>query len=289
MARTYALAALMILFGATSGCVTSDTLIKLNPDGSGVVVQKTLMSTEVISQLTAMMQGFAQQMSGSQEPRQDPKMPELFNEKDARSRAAKMGEGVSFVSSRKIKLEGMEGQEATYAFSDVTKLKLSEKPETPSMPGLQTKSSGSAAETTFRFSRLPNGHSVLTAVFGSRKSKKVSSEETEALSPRPGKSTQAPTAEQLEQAKKFFDRSRIGMAVEVQGNLVKTNSVYQEGSKVTLLEMDFSELLSNETLMQQAAVIKGQNLEEAKELLKGLKGFKINLDPEVMIEFSKMN
>ena len=72
------------------------------------------------------------------------------------------------------------------------------------------------------------------------------------------------------------------MAVEVQGNLVKTNSVYQEGTKVTLLEMDFSELLSNDTLLQQAAAIKGQNLEEAKELLKGLKGFKINLDPEVM-------
>ena len=77
------------------------------------------------------------------------------------------------------------------------------------------------------------------------------------------------------------------MAVEVQGTLVNTNSVHREGEKVTLLEMDFSELLSNETLMQQAAAIKGQNLEEAKELLKGLKGFKINLDPEVMIEFSK--
>jgi len=287
MARTCALAALAILFGTTSGCVTSDTLIKLNPDGGGIVVQKTLMSTEMISQLTAMMQGFAQQMAGGQEPRQDPKTPELFNEKDARSRAAKMGEGVSFVSSRKIKLEGMEGQEATYAFSDVTKLKLSEKPETLSMPGLQTKSSEGASETTFRFSRLPNGHSLLTAVFGRQTSKKASSEETEVPSPQTGKSTKAPTAEQLEQAKKFFAGFRIGMAVEVQGNLVKTNSVFQEGAKVTLLEMDFSELLSNETLMQQAAVIKGQNLEEAKELVKGLKGFKINLDPEVMIEFSK--
>ena len=77
------------------------------------------------------------------------------------------------------------------------------------------------------------------------------------------------------------------MAVEVQGTLVNTNSVHREGEKVTLLEMDFSELLSNETLMQQAAAIKGQNLEEAKELLKGLRGFKINLDPEVVIEFSK--
>ncbi|MCI0624239.1 MAG: hypothetical protein L0387_21775 [Acidobacteria bacterium] len=77
------------------------------------------------------------------------------------------------------------------------------------------------------------------------------------------------------------------MAIDVQGSLVKTNSLYQEGTRVTLLEMDFSELLSNEALLQQAAMMKGQTLDDAKELLKGLKGFKINLDPEVNIEFSK--
>jgi hypothetical protein len=286
MTRTCVIAALTILFVTTSGCVTSDTLIKLNPDGSGTIVQKTLMSTEVISQLTAMMQGFAQQMTGNQQPPQEPKLTELFNEKDARSRAVKMGEGVSFVSSRKVKLEGMEGQEAIYAFSDITKLRLSEKPETPSVPGVQTKSSG-GGETTFRFSRLPNGHSVLTAVFGKQTSKKASSDEAESTSPQTSKSTKAPTAEQLEQAKKLFAGFRIGLAVEVQGTLVNTNSVHREGEQVTLLEMDFSELLSNETLMRQAAAIKGQDLEEAKELLKRLKGFKINLDPEVTIEFSK--
>jgi hypothetical protein len=282
MARTW-LVTLMILSGATSGCVTSDTLIKLNTDGSGVVVQKTLMSTEMIAQLTTMMQGFAQQMVGKEAGQKDMKMPELFNETDARARAAKMGEGVRFVSSRKITLEGMEGQEATYAFRDITKLKLNEKPEAPSMAGLQASSSGGASkETTFRFSKLPNGHSQLVAVFSQRPPKKTSDESVA----EPSKAAKAPTAEQLEQAKKFLAGFRIGMAVEVQGELVKTNSLYQEGNKVTLLEMDFSELLSNDALLQQAATT-GQNLEEAKALLKGLKGFKINLDPEVSIEFSK--
>ena len=284
MDRTWLAAALIVLSGATSGCVTSDTLIKLNTDGSGVVVQKTLMSTEMIAQLTTMMQGLAQQMVGKEAGQKDMKMLELFNEENARAKAAKMGEGVRFVSSRKITVEGMEGQEAIYAFRDITKLKLNEKPEAPSMPGLQSSPSGNAREeTTFRFSKLPNGHAQLVAVFSQSPPKKTSDEpEGE-----PSKAAKAPTAEQLEQAKKFFAGFRIGMAVEVQGNLVRTNSVYQDGTKVTLLEMDFSELLSNDALLQQAAAIKGQNLEEAKELLKGLKGFKINLDPEVTIEFSK--
>jgi hypothetical protein len=240
------------------------------------------MSTEMIAQLTAMMQGLTQQRDGNEASRKDMKTLELFNESDARARATKMGEGVRFVSSRKITAEGMEGQEATYAFSDISKLKLNEKPEAPSMTGRQASSSGSAKETTFRFSKLPNGHSQLVAVFSQSPPRKTSDESVV----EPSKAAKVPTAEQLEQAKKLFAGLRIGMAVEVQGNLVRTNSVYQDGKKVILLEMDFSELLSNDTLLQQAAAIKGQNLDEAKELLKGLKGFKINLDPEVSIEFS---
>jgi len=135
MARTWLVTALIILSGATSGCVTSDTLIKLNTDGSGVVVQKTLMSTEMIAQLTIMMQGVAQQMVGKEAGQKDMKMPELFNEKDARAKAAKMGEGVRFVSSRKITVEGMEGQEATYAFRDITKLRLNENLKLLPCPG----------------------------------------------------------------------------------------------------------------------------------------------------------
>lgn len=283
MARIHLAACLLTLLGAMTGCVTSDTLIKLNPDGSGVVVQKTLMSTEMISQLTAMMQGMTQQMAGSQIGQKEMKMPELFSDKDARAKASKMGEGVSYISSRKIKTGGMEGQEATYAFSDVTKLKLSEKPEAPSMPGMQ-EGSVKSSETTFRFSKLPNGHSLLTAVFSPRSSRKGASQDSPKL---PFTENKTPAPEQMEQIKKLFAGFKIGMAIDVQGSLVKTNSLYQEGTRVTLLEMDFSELLSNEALLQQAAMMKGQTLDDAKELLKGLKGFKINLDPEVNIEFSK--
>src|SRR5262249_39525132 len=138
MRRSWVVVGLMILFGATSGCVTSDTLIKLKPDGSGVIVQKTLLSTEMTTQLSSLMQGFAKQIEGNEGGQKDVKMPELFSEKEARSRAGRMGEGVSFVSSHKIAEEGMEGQEVTYAFRDITKLRLSEKPEPPSILGLQS-------------------------------------------------------------------------------------------------------------------------------------------------------
>lgn len=286
MARLCMVVVSLLLVGVTSGCVTSDTLIKLNRDGSGIVIQKTLMSSEMVSQLAYMMQEIGKQVTGNEPAERQAKEPEFFSEKDARARAAKMGVGVRFVSSRKIASAGMEGQEATYTFRDVTQLRLSQKPEAPSIDGPQPNSAATASEATFRFSKLPNGHSRLAAVLASpgSRSQRTTPKDLEVT---PSGALKSPTAEQLEQAKKLFAGLRISMAVEVQGRIVKTNSVYQEGAKVTLLEMDFSELLSNDAMLQQVAAIKGQNLEEAKELLKGLRGFKINLDPEIQIEFSE--
>jgi hypothetical protein len=71
--------------------------------------------------------------------------------------------------------------------------------------------------------------------------------------------------------------------VDVLGTIVKTNSPHVQGSRVTLLEMDFKELLANEALL--AKVGQPSSIEEAKTLLAGVKGFKVNLDREVTIEF----
>jgi hypothetical protein len=83
--------------------------------------------------------------------------------------------------------------------------------------------------------------------------------------------------------KKLFEGLKVGIDVSVLGTIVKTNSPYVQGSTVTLLEMDFSELLTNDQLLSQIG--EPGSLEEAKALLKNVKGFKINLDREVAIEF----
>ena len=53
--------------------------------------------------------------------------------------------------------------------------------------------------------------------------------------------------------------------------------------RVTLLEMDFSQLMTNDKLLSEVA--EPDSIEEAKKLLQGVKGFKVNLDREVNVEF----
>jgi hypothetical protein len=267
------LVGVVLLAAITSGCITALTSIKLRPDGSGTIEQTLSMNAAVASQFAEMASGFSDAAPGAK--KNEP--PELFSEKDMKEAATKFGEGVVFVSSKPIKTADRVGRIATYQFSDITKLRIDQKPPTGDMPG----ASGSAGkeDVLFRFARQPSGTSQLTVVFPDSKleqARKDATTDTEGAKKKvdPG---------QLEMMKKLFDGLKVAIDVDVLGTIVKTNSPYVQGSRVTLLEMDFSQLLANEQLMSQIG--EPGSLDEAKQLLKNVKGFKVNLDPEVTIEF----
>jgi hypothetical protein len=87
----------------------------------------------------------------------------------------------------------------------------------------------------------------------------------------------------------MFKGLHLGLAVNVEGKVVKTNSPYVEGSKVTLMDIDFDPLLSDEkgfkALSGKMDAAMGDD-RKMMEALKGIKGLKITTDPEVSIEFT---
>jgi len=64
---------------------------------------------------------------------------------------------------------------------------------------------------------------------------------------------------------------------------VKTSSPYVDGSRVTLLEVDLDQVLKDETLLPRLQAAKTQD--EAKAIVQGAAGLKINLDRDITIEF----
>jgi hypothetical protein len=263
----------------TSGCFTSVTTIKVKPDGSGTIEQSIAMKAEAAAQLTAMAATFGDAAGKDNDKAASP--PELFSDKDMREAATKFGEGVTFVSSQPIKTKDMVGRVATYSFADITKVRVNQKPPspkgTPGEPASKGKGAG-AEDVSFKFLRHPAGTSVVTVVFPepdlSKKKDKDAESETESKKPDPT---------QLAMMKKMLDGLRIEIGLEVAGAIVKTNSPYVQGSKVTLLEMDFTELMTNDAVLGKLA--NPESIEEAKQLLKGVKGVKVNLDREVSVEF----
>jgi hypothetical protein len=129
----------------------------------------------------------------------------------------------------------------------------------------------------FRFARQPGGTSTVTLVFP-----EVTPEQVKKTQAAGGRGATDPQA--LAMARMILKDLKISIVMQVAGRIVKTNSPYVEGSRVTLLDMNFGELLADDTILQK---LQGVNsLEEAKTVLKGVKGFKFNFDREVSVEFA---
>jgi len=265
------LAALILVAACSSGCLTAITSIKLRPDGSGTIEQTLSMSAAAAAQLASLAKGFGGETAGKASAE-----PDLFSEAEMKEAAAKFGSGVTFVSSTPIKTADRVGRVATYQFTDITKLRVDQKPQTGDLPAA-TASAGE--DMLFRFAKQPAGTSTLTVVFPEAKLEEARKE----AAAKQGSETPTVDPAQLAMMKKLFDGLRVEIGVDVLGTIVKTNSPYVQGSRVTLLEMNFSELLTNDALL--ARVAQPKSIEEAKALLKDVKGFKVNLDREVTIEF----
>lgn len=272
--RLRALAFLPLLALPTAGCIQFETLVKVKGDGTGTVVQTMTMSAETMEMMKSMKGDGAKVDAGK------PMALEAKDIEQAKAEAAKMGEGVTFVKAEPIDTPQAKGMRAIYSFRDVTKLKVSQKPSSPGGPAPGGPGGPDVDDSMkFGFAKAANGNSVLTIAMPDLKAKPGSAK-TPAAAP------EAPP-EAMAMMKQMFKGLRIAIAVEPEGKVVSTNSPYLEGSRVTLMEMSFDALLTDEAKLKQfSAAMDGGSIADAKRLMKGLKGMKISLDPEVKIEFA---
>ena len=96
-------------------------------------------------------------------------------------------------------------------------------------------------------------------------------------------SSQFPSADQIAMLKPMLAGAHLAIAVEPTGRLVHTSSPYVTGQRVTLVDVDVDSLLSDDTLLQRLQAARTRD--ETKAILKNVPGLKINLDPEITIEF----
>ncbi len=278
--RTARIALCVLVAAAVSGCIQSSTVIKMKPDGSGTIEETMTMNAEAVAQFSAMAAMGDKDKQGGKGSLDD-----MFSDKDARGAAAKMGQGVTFVSSEKIDTPDRKGMKAIYAFTDIRKISLEEM-NAPGGVGSDAggMSPGSKKDPpmTFQFQQLPSGNGLLTILQpGVEKamnntSKPDTSVDNQKIDPK--------IADQgLEMMKTFMKGLKVDVVVQVP-RLVKTNSAYVNGGNVTLLSMDFDQVLADPTALKRMNDAK--SLDDTKALLKGVKGVKVNLEPQLTIEFA---
>lgn len=263
-----------------AACFQSSTVIRVKPDGSGTIEQRTLLSAAAIDQLRAFTI-----LGGGKAADVDP-----VSEAQARSLAAAIGPGVTYVSSMPITTADAQGREAVYAFTDVSQLRISEQPQMPG--GVTVRAPGIGADApsiTFALSRQPNDDMLLriripppTLVPASQG---TGAGANGAAGDAGGGGTAAgAAAQQIEMAKQLLAGARLTVALEPDGRLVRTSSPYVEGNRVILVDVDVDQATKDPALA--AKVQAATTLEQAKAALAGIPGLKLNLDPEITIEFT---
>jgi hypothetical protein len=227
------------------------------------------METAVSTQALGMLQVLA----GANANQAGDKPAQLLGEEQARKAAETMG--VTFVSGEPYKAGELEGYRARYSFTDIAKVTLKMDQGTNSLgaPGSEAKK----PPFVFAFTRGSTA-SMLTIQMPDQ------TPGTPGALPFPGGGSDADKA-QMAQAMGMMKMMMRGLFVDValtvNGRIIKSNAPYVEGSRVTLLQLDFDKLLADDT-----ALLKLQSAKDIKSLA-SVPGLKVVTEPKVTIEFSR--
>lgn len=275
--RLFALVLVVVAASAAGGCITSDTLVKVRPNGSGTVELTFLVNTAIFKELGAMMGGGEVKSQGKSS------LPSA----DDMARQLQQMKGVRLVSQTPIKKDGAEGAKIVLAFDDVNEIAVSE-----NLPGKSVKPKPED-EVKFALSKQPGGTSLLTIQFPDKPGEAAGAgQQNQPRQNQPAQNQPAKKEFDPEMAKMlagFFKGMRVTIAVDVEGTLVRSSSPYVEGNRVTLLDMDMDQLFANPAAfakLESLSMGPDMSITEARDAMAkaGVTGIKIN-DPKVTIEF----
>ncbi len=263
----------LILF---SGCIKVNTKINLNKDGSGTIEEMFLMKSSIVN----MMKEFAMTFDSTKTDEFN-----LFNEDELKSKAVNYGEGVEFKSGKKFSENGFEGYKVVYSFADINKIKINPSPENK-IPFGDELEEGEAAvmDENLLFNFTKGNPSTLVISFPQPKSDEKPSTQQEDTSETELQDSTFKAAE-LQKAIELFDGMRISVLFNFNGNINSTDATYVDGSEVTLMDIDFSELIKHKEVFEELQKKKPESMDEIKQIIGDIPGIKIETKENLTVKF----
>jgi hypothetical protein len=186
----------------------------------------------------------------------------------------------------------LDGQTATFAFDDISKLSLSlSQMLTGSMDnkrGALKELSGGDDNIGVKFTR-EGAQSVLVLTMPELNDEEAQ-KAAQAAQAAGEKKTDKPLdvdavpPEVMKMVQEMFKGFIIEVALAVDGTIVSTNAPFVDGSKVTLLEMNFEEIMKNMKKLQELMGKLEDTPDSLEQMLK-LPGLKVATENEIRIVF----
>jgi hypothetical protein len=278
-----------------NGCIQVETMVKVKPDGSGVIEETFLMKKDFVSQMKKMMEEMAEGMNqmmtegenGGETPQAHPPAPtfEIFDEAKLKDKAGDKGEGVTYLEGSKIMTDDYEGYRAVYAFKDINTIRINQNPgeKVPSGPQPAGPDENGAKKEYVVFVFTGGSPAELIIKSPGRTVDREPGDVPEDKTPAP--ENEKASDSMMAQMKEMFRGMKIAFTVEVEGDIVETNATHREGSKVTVVELDFGKLIEMPEQFRQFSQAKPETVEESKLLMQKIPGMKVDLNDEIRIRF----
>jgi len=253
-----------------SSCFQSETVIHLNKDGSGTIVETNTVGAQMIA-----MMGQMAGLGGEGAKDEDP-LAEMFSEEEAKKKVTNFGEGVTFVKVEKVDAGGKKGGRATYKFADINKLKID-----PGAGANGLKDTMPEPEEVKEAEK--NAKPMTFAYAGGKLSIKVPQPDAKkadgAEAPKLEVGDQDP--QQMEMMKKMMGDMRFSVKLVADGGLSETNATYSEGGTITLMDMDFGKIVKDEAAFKKLQTLDQNDPEAFKTAFKDVEGLKFETKKEV--------
>jgi hypothetical protein len=263
------------------GCFQTETVVRVNPDGSGLIEETLLLSNTALESMQNLTQELQTAMTdGKTEEKPIKKDPLEEMVREAQKKADRYGPGVRFVSAVPLRTETMGGYKAVYAFKDINTIQIDQNPANKVEKGEGSQTSQAQIEELIRF-KLDKGPRKLLTV-NLPKGKEKENVQEEKIS-KPEKKEADPQA--AEMMKTLFKDMGMKVSVKINGTILKTNATYRNESAIDLFEVNFGKVMGNLDGFEKLSGVAPKSVEDMKALVKGLEGLKIEMNNPVWVEF----
>jgi len=254
-----------------AGCLETTTLVRVDKNGGGTIEERVVISDSFMQILNSM----------SENAQTETQEAQTLDEEELEARAARMGEGVSLQSTEKLTTEKGKGFMAVFQFQDINKVRINQNPG-ENVPTTAQALGGQEVEQEYIQFRFTKGSPNTLVILAPKLQPK---EKTEAEGEKKASEQEEDSTVMMDMLRQIYQDMRIGMAVEVQGTIVDSNAAYREGSRITLMEVNFGTLLQDEETFKRLVTADPQSLEETKALIKNSPGMKVDLQEEIRVRF----
>lgn len=245
-----------------SSCILVQTTVRVNKDGSGSLEQKILMRDPG--------------MGGSSRNT-------AFDENELRKNAAAFGAGVTYKSARPATENEMEGYVVFYDFKDITSLRID-----PSLGGailndLDMFRSGQAEKELITFSFKP-GKPAELVIHNPRGAEDELM--TDDMSEIKGDMDKEEEQEMMAMMQTLYKGMRFTLRVETDGKIKATDATFHQGSTVTLLDIDFDEMMKDSSNMKKMVPLQNMTPQDMSRHLQDIPGLQYETRDRISIKFN---